>query len=159
MSEEVKALKTIVEELRKVKAKHEKKAERERAKVNNVYVTVKGEKCYSKEEINEWYAADYISYAQSNKYIERLEQKKEKAGQKDYLTGSERVCKVLDGMISNLSNEIRGIRFKEEQERKKQERWEIAKAQGCSYAQFLELEEISRQSEEYERLNRKESEE
>lgn len=42
---------------------------------------------------------------------------------------------------------------------KKQERWEIAKAQGCSYAKFLELEEISRQSEEYERLNRKERKE
>jgi len=40
----------------------------------------------------------------------------------------------------------------EEQEQKKQERWEIAQKQGCSYAQWLELEEISRQSEEYERL-------
>lgn len=34
----------------------------------------------------------------------------------------------------------------------KEERWKIAQAQGCSYKEFLELEELSRRSEEYEKL-------
>lgn len=62
------------------------------------------------------------------------------------------VCKILDNTIDNLTLEIRDIKIKEEQEQKKQERWEIAQAQGLSYKEFLELEEVSRQSEEYEKL-------
>lgn len=68
------------------------------------------------------------------------------------ITKSERVCRILDSTIDNLTLEIRDIKIKEEQELKKQERWEIAQAQGCSYKEFLELEEISRQSEEYEKI-------
>lgn len=68
------------------------------------------------------------------------------------ITKSERVCRILDSTIDNLTLEIRDIKIKEEQEQKKQERWEIAQAQGCSYKEFLELEEVSRRSEEYEKL-------
>ena len=68
------------------------------------------------------------------------------------LTKSERVCKILENSISNLAYEIHDIEYKQEQEQKKKERWEIAQAQGCSYQEFLELEEVSRQSEDYEKL-------
>lgn len=151
-NEELKALETVREEFIKIKVRYQKKATKEREKVNDVFVTVCGEKCYTEAEINEWYASDYITCNQADKYIEKLEKKKSTAGQKGTLTKSERVCNVLENITNNLTLEIRDIKFKQEQEQKKQERWEIAQAQGCSYKEFLELEEVSRQSEEYEKL-------
>lgn len=149
---ELTALQTVRDEYRKIIEKYKKKAVKEREKVNDVYVMVCGEKCYTESEINDWYASDYITCEQSDKYIEKLKKKKATAGQTDTLTKSERVCRILDNTIANLTLEIRDIKIKEEQEQKKQERWEIAQAQGCSYKEFLELEEVSRQSEEYEKL-------
>lgn len=151
-NDELTALQTARDEYRKIKDKYMKKAVKEREKVNDVYVLVCGEKCYTESEINDWYANDYITCKQSDKYIEKLNKKKATAGQTDTLTKSERVCKILDNAIDNLTLEIRDIKIKEEQEQKKQERWEIAQAQGCSYQEFLELEEVSRQSEEYEKI-------
>lgn len=151
-NEELKALEVAREEIIKIKVRYQKKATKEREKVNNVYVTVRGEKCYTEAEINEWYESDYITCKQADKYIERLEQKKEKAGQKDYFTKSERIYNVLESITNNLSLEIRDIKIQDEEERKRNERWEIAQEQGMSYSQWLELEDISRQSEEYEQL-------
>ena len=146
------ALETVRDEYKKIREKYKKKAVKEREKVNDVYVMVCGEKCYTESEINDWYANDYITCEQSDKYIEKMKKKKATAGQTDTLTKSEKVCKILDSTINNLALEIRDIKIKEEQKQKKQERWEIAQAQGCSYKEFLELEEVSRQSEEYEKL-------
>lgn len=149
---ELAALQTVINEYKKIKEKYQKKAAREREKVNDIYVIVCGEKCYTESEINDWYSSDYITCKQSDKYIEKLNKKKEAAGQVDLLTKSERVCKILENAISNLAYEIHDIEYKQEQEQKKKERWEIAQAQGCSYQEFLELEEVSRQSEDYEKL-------
>ena len=149
---ELAALQTVINEYKKIKEKYQKKAIKEREKVNDIYVIVCGEKCYTESEINDWYSSDYITCKQSDKYIEKLNKKKEAAGQVDLLTKSERVCKVLENAISNLAYEIHDIEYKQEQEQKKKERWEIAQAQGCSYQEFLKLEEVSRQSEDYEKL-------
>lgn len=151
-NEELKTLETVREEIIKIKARYQKKAVKEREKVNDVYVIVCGEKCYTETDINEWYANDYITCKQSDKYIEKLNKKKSTAGERDTLCKSERICKVFENIINNLTLEIRDINIKQEQERKKQERWEIAQAQGCSYKEFLEIEEVNRQSEEYEKL-------
>lgn len=152
MSEDIKAIDTIVNELRKIREKYEKRAEREREKVSNVYVTVKGEKCYTEDDINAWYQCDYITSSQCDKIIEKLEEKQKKAGQEGGKTPSENVLKMLNNTIDSYYNELADLRHREEQERKKQERWEIAQAQGCSYAEWLEQEEVSRQSEEYEKI-------
>ena len=149
---ELTALQTVRDECRKIKEKYKKKATKEREKVNDVYVMVCGEKCYTESEVNDWYASDYITCKQADKYIEKLNKKKATAGQTDALTKSERVCKIIDSIIDKVTLEIRELKIKQEQEQKKKERWEIAQAQGCSYKEFLELEEVSRQSEEYERL-------
>ena len=146
------ALQTVRDEYKKIKEKYQKKATKEREKVNDIYVIVCGEKCYTESEVNDWYANDYITCEQSDKYIEKLNKKKAAAGQVNMLTKSEMVCKILDNTIDNLTLEIRDIKIAQEQEQKKKERLEIAQAQGCSYKEFLELEEVSRQSEEYERL-------
>lgn len=146
------ALQTVKDECEKIRGKYKKKAAKEREKVNDVYVMVCGEKCYTESEINDWYANDYITCEQSDKYIERLNKKKSTAGQTGMVTKSERVCRILDNIIDSLDLEIRDIKIREELEQKKQERWENAQAQGYSYKEFLELEE-SRKSEEYEKIN------
>lgn len=151
-SEKLKALEIARDEIAKIKAKYQRKAVKEREKVNDVFVTVCGEKCYTETEINDWYGADYITDSQADRYIEKLNKKKSAAGQKGTLTKSERIYQLFENIISNLTAEIQDIKIKQELERKKQDRWEIAQAQGCSYEEFLEIEEVSRQSEEYERL-------
>lgn len=150
--EELKALETAKNELIKVRDKYLKKAEKERIKANDVYVIIQGEKCYTESDINAWIEADYISASQADKYIEKLEKKLALAGQINGLTKSERVCKILDNIIMNICTEIKDIKYKEELEKKREERWKIAQSQGCSYTEFLDLEEVNRRSEEYELL-------
>ena len=152
MNEELKALQTVADEIVKVRKKYIAKAEKERAKINDIYVTVCGEKCYTEQEINDWYANDYITCKQCDKFIEKLNEKKEKAGEVGTKTESEMIVNIFNNIVSNLYLEIKDIRIKEEQEIKRQERWEIAKQQGLSYKQWLELEEVNKQSEEFEKL-------
>lgn len=150
---EIEPLEITRNEYRKLREKYRKKAIKERQKVEDVYVVVCGEKCHTEEEINDWYATDYITCEQSDKFIEKLNKKKAAAGEKDgLLTKSEAVCKILDNSILNLEMEIRDIKIKKDQERMKEERWKTAQAQGRSYKEFLELEEVNRQSQEYEKL-------
>lgn len=150
--QELKALETARDEIIKIRNRYQKKALVEREKVNDVFITVCGEKCHTEAEINEWYACDYITCDQADKYIEELKKKKSAAGQQDLLTKSERIYRVLENLSNGLTIEIKDIKIRQEQERKRQERWKIAQMQGCSYKEFLEIEEVSRQSEEYEKL-------
>lgn len=146
------ALKTAVKEMEKVRERYKRKAEKERKKIEDVYVTVLGEKCYTEEEIMEWYEGDQISCIQCDRYIERLEKKKEAAGDMSGKTKSEKVCEILNDVICNLNYEIKNILLEEERERQKQERWERAQENGMSYQEWLDLEEVNRQSEEYEKM-------
>ncbi len=146
-------LETVKTEYIKLRDKYQQKAIKEREKVNDVYVMVCGEKCYTESEINEWYACDYITCEQADKIIKKLNRKKATAGEKkNSMTESEMICNIIDNNISNLNQEIHDIKVKQKREAEKEERWKIAQAQGCSYKEFLELEEISRKSEEYEKL-------
>lgn len=150
---ELDALEKVKVEYTKLRDKYQKKAIKEREKVNDVYVMVCGEKCYTESEINEWYACDYITCEQSDKFIEKLDKKKATVGEKNNsMTESEMVCNIIDNSISNLNQEIHDIKVKQKREAEKEERWKIAQAQGCSYKEFLDLEELSRRSEEYEKL-------
>lgn len=151
-SYDLKPLKTTVQEMEKIRERYRRKAEKERKKLENVYVTVLGEKCYTEEEIMEWYASDQMTSAQCDRYIERLEKKKVTAGDISGWTKSERVCEILSDIICNLNLGIKGILREEERERQKQERWERAKENGMSYQEWLDLEEVNRQSEEYEKM-------
>lgn len=107
MEEKIIALETVRGEYEKLKEKYQKKAVREREKINDVYITVCGTKCYTEDDINELYEADFMSCVQSDNYIERLEKKKEAAGKmKDKLTKSELICKILTNDIADLNSEI-----------------------------------------------------
>lgn len=152
MSTELESLEIVRNEISNIREKYKLKADKERTKVNEVYVLVQGEKCYTEKDINDWYRSDYISEKQCDKYIEKLTKKLEQAGQTDYYTKSERVYQILNNTVENLTTEILEIKTKQEREQKRLERWEIAQDQGCSYAEWLNQEEVSRQSEEHELL-------
>ena len=99
-------LETVKTEYIKLRDKYQKKAIKEREKVNDVYVMVCGEKCYTESEINEWYASDYITCEQSDKLIAKLNKKKATAGEmKNSMTESEMICRIIDNNISNLNQE------------------------------------------------------
>ena len=67
-------------------------------------------------EINEWYACDYITCKQSDKFIEKLNKKKATAGEmKNSMTESEMICRIIDNSISNLNQEIHDIKVKQKQ--------------------------------------------
>lgn len=61
----------------KLRDKYQTKAEKEREKVNEIFVTIQGEKCYSNDDIFGWYEAGYINSRQYDKYRDKLEAKKE----------------------------------------------------------------------------------
>ncbi len=145
------ALKTVVKEMEKVRERYKRKAEKERKKIEDVYVKVLGEKCYTEEAIMDFYASDQITCAQCDRYLERLEKKEETAGDTSGKTKSERVCEILSDTIGELNYEIKTILLKEEKERQKQERWKRAWENGMSYQEWLDLEEVNAQSEEYEK--------
>lgn len=81
---ELKALETVKAELEKIYDRYKVRAEKERSKVNDVHVLIQGEKCYTECEINSWMEADYITSTQADKYIEKLEAKRRKAGEREH---------------------------------------------------------------------------
>ena len=60
------ALKVLEKEYIRLISKYEKQAVKEREKVNQVYVLVHGEKCFSEDDINAFIEADVITAEQSN---------------------------------------------------------------------------------------------
>lgn len=111
---EITALETIRKEIQKLREKYQTRAEKEREKVNEIFVTIQGEKCYTNEDIFGWYEAGYISSSQYDKYREKLKAKKKAAGEAGNMTKSEMICKILDNYIHSLSMNIYEVK-KEEQ--------------------------------------------
>lgn len=137
--EELKALEIVRNEMAKIKVKYQKKAEKEREKVNDVFVTVCGEKCYTETEINDWYETDYITSSQADRYIEKLNKKKSAAGQKGTLTKSERIYRVFENIINNLTAEIQDIKIKQEREQKSRSDGRLHRHRDAHIKSFLRL--------------------
>lgn len=112
---ELAALESVKKETLKLKEKYQVKAGKEREKVNDVCVSIHGEKCYTNEDIFGWYEAGYISSSQYDKYREKLKAKKKAAGEAGNMTKSEMICKILDNYIISLLINISEVK-KEEQE-------------------------------------------
>lgn len=110
---EITALETIRKEIQKLRDKYQTKAEKEREKVNEIFVTIQGEKCYSNDDIFGWYEAGYINSRQYDKYRDKLEAKKNAAGEVDNKTKSEIIVQILSAMSRNLSAEIATIKEEE----------------------------------------------
>lgn len=111
-NEEIQSLEIVKKEALKLKDKYSLRAERERDRVNAAYITIAGEKCYTEKDIMDMYECDFFISSQADKYLDKLEAKKKQAGLTNYQTKSERVCKILDNFIYNLSAEIQAINQK-----------------------------------------------
>ena len=108
MDAEKKGLEMLQRDLRKLQEKYHARAERKREKINDVYVTVRGEKCYTKEQIDDWYRYDGITMEQADRYIDRLEKKREKAGAAEY-TEYDYVCRILENYLFSISCDLEKI--------------------------------------------------
>lgn len=106
MNVEIKALEQLLKEFQKIRERFIRKAEKERAKVNDVYVTVKGEKIHTNEELFELYECDVITSKQYDNYRDKLEVKRKRAGEENNKTKSEVVVKILTNYICDLHYEI-----------------------------------------------------
>ncbi len=149
---ELDCLSKAADELEKIISRYRTKSKKEKEKASDIYILINGDKVYSESEIMEYYECDYFDSDTCDKYIRKLEQKKAKAGEQNGLTKSEMVANVLSNQLEKIQLEIGDIKLKEKKKAQFQERWEIAQKQGLSYEEFLNLEEVSRQSEEYEKL-------
>lgn len=107
------ALEKVKADILKLKEKYQAKAAREREKVNDVCVSIQGEKCYTEDDIFGWYEAGYINSNQYDKYRDKLRKKKETAGETDNMTKSEMICKILDNYIISLSINISEVKKEE----------------------------------------------
>ena len=75
-SAEIKANELAAEAIEKVIEKYRKKAEKERAKVSQAFVTYKGEKYYSESELMDAYSCDVISSDAYDRLLEKLDKAK-----------------------------------------------------------------------------------
>lgn len=107
---ELKALKEIKEDLDKLYYRAVAKGQKEREKANEQYVVIKGERYYSENDIMEAYACDMITSSQCDKYMEKLEKKKEIDWGTEK-TLHEYISSVYLNYISNVINEIDSIEF------------------------------------------------
>lgn len=108
MDTEKKGLEMLQRDLRKLQEKYLARAERKREKINDVYVTVQGEKCCTKEQIDDWYRYGGITMEQADRYIGRLEKKREKAGAAE-CTEYDHVCRILENYLFSISCDLEKI--------------------------------------------------
>lgn len=106
MTKEIKALEQVIKELEKVRERFNKKAEKEKIKLSDVYVSVKGEKIHTEEELQEMYECDVITSKQYDNYRDKLELKRENAGNVGNQTVSEVSADIVNNYIKNLQYEI-----------------------------------------------------
>lgn len=149
MREDNETLKVVRNEFIKIRDKYVPKAEKERQKVNDCFVTINGEKCYSIEEINEFYQYDYITESQCTKYISQLEKKQKISTSLDEKTKSEKVVSMFDCYIEGLAITI-SEQEKEENIAREYEarRHDAIDIRGLSFKEF-EAEEILRNEKEW----------
>lgn len=106
MNKATKGLKLVLKEMKKSKERLEKKAEKELKKLDEIYVTVKGEKVYKEKDLWDLFESDVINGNQYDTYRDKLEQKRLNAGESDRKTPSEEAVQILNNIISNLMYEI-----------------------------------------------------
>lgn len=75
MNKATKGLELVLKEMEKSKERLKKKAEKERKKLDEIYVTVKGEKVYKEKDLWELFESDVINGNQYDTYRDKLEQK------------------------------------------------------------------------------------
>lgn len=128
---EIKVNELIVESIDKLIEKYQKKADKERAKVNQAYVTYKGEKYYSLTELMDAYSCDAFSSATYDGLIEKLEKKT--GDVPDAMTDSEQIVYLLNKHKSNLLLEVSHERLIKQRQAEVDERMKQLISEGYSF--------------------------
>ena len=128
---EIKVNELIVESIEKLIEKHQKKADKERAKVKQAYVTYKGEKYYSKADLMDAYSCDVFSSTTYDRLVEKLEAKT--GDVPDAMTDSEQIVYLLNQHKSNLLLEVSQDRLKKQRQAEKDERMKQLIEEGYSF--------------------------
>lgn len=143
----------VMNELILVREKYQKKEDKILSKAKDVCVVFKGCEYRSEADVMDAYGSDMMTCSQADRLIEKLEAK-QKVNVESKWSG---VIALLDGCIASFKNEIDQIDLVEKKQKDTDERIKnIMEYQHCSYAEALkqiqDAEEVTRQSEEYERM-------
>ena len=104
-TDEIKTNEIIAEAIDKLIDKYQKKADKERAKVERAYITYKGEKYYSEKDLEDAYVCDIFTSSTYDRLLERLNNARGQIDSNAY-TDSEKIVINLEHHKSNLLYEI-----------------------------------------------------
>ena len=104
-TDEIKTNEIIAEAIDKLIEKYQKKADKERAKVESAYITYKGEKYYSEKDLEDAYVCDIFTSSTYDRLLERLNNARGQIDSNAY-TESEKIVINLEHHKSNLLYEI-----------------------------------------------------
>lgn len=102
---EIKANELIIEAIDKIIEKYQKKADKEREKVSQAYVSYKGEKFYSENELMDAYACDLFSESTYDRLLDKLNKARNGISENE-MTESEIMVFELAKHRNNLLHEI-----------------------------------------------------
>ena len=129
---EIKVNELIIESIDKLIEKYQKKADKERAKIKQAYITYKGDKYYTENDILDAYGCDCFSSAVCDRLIERLN--KAKCGTSETeRTESEQIVFELEWRRNALLREIADDKRVKEKQEQTDKRMRELMASGYSY--------------------------
>ena len=129
---EIRANELIAEAVDKVIEKYKKKADKERAKIKQAYVTYKGEKYYTDSELMDAYSCDVFSASTYDRLLDKLYNAKDGVSG-DEMTESEILVFELTKHRNNLLHEIAVDKQKKERQAQIDDRMRELMAKGYSY--------------------------
>lgn len=129
---EIKVNELIVESINKLIGKYQKKADKEREKAKQAYVTYKGDEYYTKDDIMDAYACDCITEATCDRLLDKLDKAMCGTLNKE-MTENERIILILNQHKGNLLNEIINDRNMKKRQAEKDNRMKELMDEGYSY--------------------------
>ena len=129
---EIKTNELIAEAIDKIIEKYQKKADKERAKVKQAFVTYKGEKYYSDNDLMEAYSCDVFTATTYDRLLDKLNKAKNGISG-DEMTESEIMVFELSKHKNNLLHEIAMDKQQKERQAQIDDRMRELVADGYSY--------------------------
>ena len=135
---EIKALELTIEALDTVIAKCQKKAEKERAKINKGYITYKGERYETEDDIFDAYACEVISSDTADRLVEKL-QKVKGVSDSNEMTESEKIVHHLQMFKGSMQTEITHDRRQKALQEERDNRVRELVAEGHSFEEAVTI--------------------
>lgn len=129
---EIKANELIAGAIDKIIEKYQKKANKERAKIKQIFVTYKGEKYYSKSELMDAYSCDAFTDSTYDRLLDKLNNAKNGVSG-DEMTESEIMVFELSKHRNNLLHEVAVDKQQKERQSQIDDRMRELIAEGYSF--------------------------